>query len=94
MPPHTALTVHARSSDGALLDDPAWLAAPFTLDFDTSPIDLQQTLVPNLTPQSSADAVHDSYVIVEFKFTSTVPDASPKLKSFDIAYKCYQGGPA
>src|SRR5262249_2971682 len=88
VPPNTSLLVHARAGASSDLGDPSWRSASWTPDGEVSPFVVQGTLVPNLTPENPNDTVNDSWLQVEFVLKTTAQNASPKLKSFQVAFKC------
>jgi hypothetical protein len=88
VPAGASLAVHARSSDATRFDDPAWAGAKWTVGASVSPLDLQATLTPDLTPQTSSEIAHDSQLLIEFVFRPSPRGASPVLRSFDVAFKC------
>jgi hypothetical protein len=79
VPPNTQLTVHARSGNTPKPDQ-TW--GKWTTDFTMSPADLitNMALDPNNT--------NDGFLEVEFIFATKDKNATPKLKSFDIGFKC------
>jgi len=88
VPPNTSLIVHAKSGSAASPADPSWMANPFTRATSTSPVNLQQALTPNISPSTGANPINDGYLYLEFMLKSTSPKASPRLKSFDVGFKC------
>jgi hypothetical protein len=78
-PLNTALTVRVRSGATAMPDQ-TW--GQWTMDFKATPADLitNMPLVPNLK--------NDPFLQVEFDFTTSDKNRTPKLKSFDILYEC------
>jgi hypothetical protein len=79
VPLGTALSLRARAGNTAM-PDATWGA--WTSAFNASPADLLSgmALVPNLSS--------DAYLQVEFDFSTTIDNATPKLKSFDVLYEC------
>ena len=89
VPPNTALLVHAKASTASNFKDAAWGAAQATPDQMTSPMMLQGVLTPNLSPSDpNGTIVNDPYLLIEFIFKTSAQNASPKLKSFGVGYKC------
>ncbi len=76
-PPETAITMRARSAgEIAALDDAIW-----TGQYDASPANLLVAPGP-LEPNPS------SHLQVLFELTTEDPQATPKLKGFEITYRC------
>ena len=92
VPAGTTLIAHAKS--GAALDrnDQSWTANHFTPDALASPVDLQRSLMPNVTTYNSGSVANDPYLIVEFLFTAKTPRTTPRLKFFDVGFRCPSGG--
>jgi len=90
VPPNTTLVVHAKSGAALTLNDPSWMQDAFTADTSTSPLDLKNQLVPNAIP---GQTVNDPYLFVEFVLKTASADVTPKLKAFDVGFKCKSGGP-
>jgi len=88
VPPGTSITVHARSGSSLDPADPSWAQNAFTADATASPINLQETLTPNLTPDGSNLPVHDPYLFLEFTLKTGTRSATPRLKRFDVGFKC------
>ena len=81
VPPNTSMTVVARSGNSAMVGDGTW-GQP-TAVANASPLDLSNgNLVPNL------DQKNDGYLWVEFTFKSLDNKSTPRLKSFDVGFKC------
>ncbi|MBI5535168.1 MAG: hypothetical protein HY898_20745 [Deltaproteobacteria bacterium] len=83
-PAGTELTVQARSAD----TKPALNTATYTGAFKVSPADLEVKQAPGPLAPNPAD-----YLQVEFDFTTTNSEESPKLKSFQIVYECVDDVP-
>jgi hypothetical protein len=79
-PTGTAVQVKARATD----DPTMYNAATWTSSYTTSPADLSQGM-PALAPNPSG------FLQVEFDLTTSVKDATPRLKSFQIIYECLNG---
>jgi hypothetical protein len=88
VPPNTSLTVHARASSSADLNDGAWTNAKWTDSSALSPFNLQGPLTPNVPADKPDTVANDPYLQVEFTFKSMSQNASPKLRSFLVGYKC------
>jgi hypothetical protein len=88
VPPNTSLAVHAKAADSSNLSDPSWIGKQWTQDFQASPASLQGTLNPNLSPDDPNAVVHDSWLLIEFVFKTQAQNSSPKLKSFNVGFKC------
>ena len=87
VPVNTTLIVLAKSGAVPALNDPSWMANPFTSDATASPVCLQTALTPNVTRDGGAGAA-DGWLYVEFVLKTGVLDASPLLKSFEVTYRC------
>ena len=86
---YLAETPHTRSYAKNMSNDPlAADGAQWTPDALMSPLLLQGVLMPNQTPESPNETVHDSWLMVEFVFKTQASNASPRLKSFNVAFKC------
>ena len=79
VPPNTSLVMRARTGNSATPDQ-TW--GPRTPDYATSPADLRAGIP--LTPFDK----DNGYLQVEFIFSSSAQSATPKLKSFTVAFKC------
>ena len=89
VPPNTSLTVHARAGLAATFKDPSWNNAPQTPDQAMSPFMLQGVLNPNLGPgDPNGTIANDPYLLIDFIFKTSAQNASPKLKSLSVGYKC------
>jgi hypothetical protein len=88
VPPNTTMIVHAKSGNAPALNDASFMANAFTADASISPIDLQQSLSPNLNQNNMGETVNDAYLYVEFILKTGVQNATPKLKSFSVGYRC------
>ena len=90
VPPNTSLLVHAKASGASKIGDAAWNNAQWTPDAPVSPLLLQDVLQPNVSPMNPGEVVNDPYLLVEFVFKTQAQNASPKLKNFNVAFKCNQ----
>lgn len=79
VPPNTSLTVRARSGRTPI-PDATWGA--WTPDFTVSPAELHATMA--LVP----DDPGDPYLQIEFVFATQDKAVTPRLKGFDVAFKC------
>jgi hypothetical protein len=90
VPPNTSLTVRTRASAGADQNSAYWGNAQWSNDYPVSPADLQQGL-PNNQHPGLDEVVNNPYLNIEFTFKTSASNASPKLKSFTVSYKCKAG---
>ena len=90
VPPNTGLVVRARTGNHAP-NDPAWGGAAWTPDFAVSPAVLRGVLSPNWSPQEMPDVLMNGWLMVEFIFKANARNATPKLKSFQVRYRCPTG---
>lgn len=83
-PAGTEISVMARSAP----TKPGLATATYTGAYKVSPADLQLKQAPGpLTPNPA------EFLEVEFDFTTTDNEISPKLKSFQVVYECLDNNP-
>ena len=53
-----------------------------------APLDLQGTLPPNVTPATRGAPANDPYLMIEVLFRTQSQNATPRLKSLTVGWKC------
>ena len=89
VPPNTSLVVHARAANSANLNGAEWGNAVWSTDAQVSPLNLQNNLMPNaVSGQQPAGELLNGFLQVEFILKTQDQKATPKLKGFQVGWKC------